>query len=1004
MGFISIVVSPVIRADQDYHRRELWHLKQEIKDVFKKYNSTTCSYLLRNFESSFYGYQDNFAIVDFKKKECAARALKAVENGEISINRLTITAKPIELTHCPIDRLPDNCLLELFEHLSTYEQLKLSSVCKRWGKVSRSLWRTTAKIDLRNKSLVHKNKKYIINSGSHLKDIYCYDDYGLKIIGDHCKNLESIAIEFRKYMTRRGLDRACIQYEGQTLQQFANLTRLMLKIRTPQYTYFSFLQNLPSTMIEIHLFNDIEKPESGRERWMIRKEKLAKFAEPRAKYGRKTLDLSRFTNLRALTLRCYHLDDDSLIGLEKLEKLICLRLDRSHMSKLTIGKLKFFTNLEHLSLKRCSVDYDDMWLILKRNRNLKYLALPQMSDFYDDEKIWLRALELEHLKVLCWVDIERKIRESSGRSTTIEYIELHDVCLSDRRTLLLLEDFPNLKVLKRTGFYGYPSDWYLSDVRNVIMSRPDKAPMRYYHEPRVRRSTERYIPFPSFNSENFEHSEVVSAEDARIFRCNEWDGWYIEDSSASPDPPKTIDDQPVESMTTSPSIIEELSDDCLNRIFNHLPLDDELTAAEVCRRWKEVLGEKWENCKKLDVRELSCHENREKCMVQCGKYFEDVYTYKSCGFSGIKAHCPNVKSLGLDFGIKRCRCRPSSRKERYSLRSLQPTLMGLKHLCRIMLRDAPVFQSDISEHLPESLEEIHVFNRRPMSFEESTEPQQEDNASVLDLSRYSKLRALTLIEAQVNYLEPSRKSVRVIGLENLEELIYLRVSRVVISEESGDPLRNVKKLEYLSMPLSTLSADNFRALIENNRNLEYLDITDNFDGVPISKFLPVLSLRRLRYLRMVNIAAPGPEHIGFHDIPEEIEIDGMQCLEIFDCKGPEGLPNDLFLRIIGASQNLKIVNVSVIDGNLAEELLAVAGSNVFARRGLNTRVKAFVGMEGFRLSRNLGLHVDGVILSEVPPQNYCVMVERSYWGGWSTQGDKGNTSNLLSELFKVINH
>lgn len=358
----------------------------------------------------------------------------------------------------------------------------------------------------------------------------------------------------------------------------------------------------------------------------------------------------------------------------------------------------------------------------------------------------------------------------------------------------------------------------------------------------------------------------------------------------------------------------------------------------------------------------------------------------------------NVKSLGLDFGVKRCRCTPSS-KERYSLRSLQPILMRLENLSRIMLKDAPVFQSDVLQCLPERLEEIHLFNRWSIRSEEAGETN-------LDLSRYSKLRALTLIEVQ-GQLSSSR-TTKVIGLEALEELIYLRVSGVTISEEAGDSLKNITKLKYLSIPMLTLSADQFVALIENNRNLEYLDISDDLNEVQISQFLPVLTLQRLKCLRMINTSASTPDDQdseNFLDVPAEFEfLDRMRHLEILDCEGLYALPQDLFLQLIGVSPNLKMLNISVIGAQFAEEMLAVVESNVMARRERKPDIRVYVGLRGFKLMSNLGLHAEGVTLCDVPPQKYCEIGERCHWEGWGTQDGGGSTLRLCSQLLKCIHN
>ncbi|XP_011309672.1 uncharacterized protein [Fopius arisanus] len=1020
MGFKSIIVSPVIRPDQDYTRRELWHLKQEIKRKFTLYGISHCNYLLLIPESSFYGYDSNFAIIDFKTKESAEKALRAVETGTITINKQQITARPLHLRNTPINILPDNCLLEIFNNLSTYEQLKLSGVCKRWADVSRQLWRKTTRIDLRENTLVHKNKQYLINSGSHLKEIYCYDDHGFKTITDHCRNVENMALEFRKYTKRKGLDQPCIRYERQALQQFSRLTRLLLKIRIPQYTYFSFLQELPRTIIEIHLFNDLDNSSTTEDRWLDREARQAKISEKRNIYGRKTLDLSGLSNIQALTLNSYHLDDDSVIGLERLKKLSHLNLDKCYLSKHLLGKLETTTNLEHLSLKLTIIDYDDMCLILKRNDHLKYLCLPLITD-WKDARIWLRALRLEHLKVLCWNDADNKIRESSGASTTIEYIEHHNVGLSDRRTRLMLENFPNLKVFKRTGWWGSSSDWFISDVKQIVLARPNKAPMRYYHNSRYRRSDERYIPWENHSSDNFEHNEVVSTDDAKILRCNEWDGWYIQDSPAAGAADEELksqqevkskgSDDPQES--TCPSTIQELSDDSLNTIFHQLSLDNKLKAAEDCNRWKMILEQNWESCKKFDVRELSCHESRERCMIKWGKYFEEIYTYKSCGFSWLRDHCPNVKSLGLDFRVKKCKCKPLIRKERYSLRSLQPILMRLKHLTHIMLRDAPVFQSDFLENLPEGMREIHVFNRSHVRLGEHS--QEEDSGVTSDLitrreismCKYRDLRALTLVEAQAitQPYELSRKNpVKISGLENLEELIYLRMNGVAIAGESDNPLGDVKKLEYLSMPLSALSSENFQSLIGNNRHIEYLDISDDFNGVSISKLMPVFTLERLRYLRAINIPSKESELEGFKDLPQEIHFDGLQNLEIIDCQGSGGISNDLFLRILGCSLHLRVASVRVTEPDFAEELIAIAESNVMARWGRSPDIRLFLGVEGFRLCNNLELQGDGVVLSDVPHPDYYSRVEKNYWEGWRTMDGGRTTAESISGLLNVFDN
>ncbi|XP_063990356.1 uncharacterized protein LOC135169346 [Diachasmimorpha longicaudata] len=992
MGFKSIIVSPVIRPDQDYHRRELWSLKQQIRSQFKKYGTTSCTYLLRNSESSFHGYRDNYAIVDFKKRECAAKALTAVENGEISINRLTITATSIELTYCPINTLPDCCLLAIFKNLSTYERLKLSSVCKRWSEVSRFLWRTTTKIDLRNNSRVNQNKKYIMNSGSHLRDIYCYDNHGLKIIGDNCKNLENVAIEFRKYTTRNGLDYPCIKYHSQTLENFSNLTRLMLKIRTSQYAFFSFLQNLPSTMIEIHLLNGFPDVDVFSLQWSDRDPALKNFSNLREIYGRKSLDFTRFTNLRALTLKRYHFTEDSLIGLETLEKLTCLCLDNSKLSQIHSEQLKLLRNLERLSLRRVTMKYEDIAVILMNNPMLKYLALPKMANEMLNERAWQSALELRHLKVLSWVDIENKIRET-GSSTTVEYVELHNVTLSDRRTTQLLDNFPMLKCLKKTGTYY--SNYSTSTIAFFIERRVDKSPFKYYHDP-VR------MTLNPFGSENFTPSEVVSAEDGRLFRCNEWDGWYIEDSPDIRALRKPLDEAPMEPMTTISLMLEKLPDNCLKRIFYHLPLDDKLTAADVCRRWKKLLGENIEKCRKLDVRELSSHENMKKCIAQYGKYLHDIYIYKSCDLSTIKTHCPNVTDLKVDFTMKECKCKRRWRKEGYNFFRLEPMLMEFKNLRRVMLKDAPIFQTNLLQYLPQCMEEIHVFNRCPMWFVKKMQAIAISPHATLDVSRYPKLRALTLVHTERTERESSSPSIKIFGVEKLTELIYLKVSGVIISEDSIDQLKSIRNLEYLSVRLPAVPALNVRSVIEANVDLQYLEITGEIENIPLEVFQQVFTLQRLKVLRLVDD--------NIHDAAEIVRgvpldpsfLIHMPQLEYLDCEGFSTLSEEFFLQLIGTSPKLRMLNVPVTNVNFVEELVAVAESNLIARGRRNGKIKAFVGARGFKFCKNFRVHADGVVIDKALPIRYRRAVQTDHWEMWSTYNGRSNIPGLLTQLEDIF--
>ncbi|XP_063985852.1 uncharacterized protein LOC135166985 [Diachasmimorpha longicaudata] len=231
------------------------------------------------------------------------------------------------MDNSPMRILPDTCLREIFDRVTSIrDKFTLELVCKRWRDNGRRCWSTITSIDAKDWQI--DTWRVILIRAGHLTHLKLHmeksksQDY-LRAVKKYCTRLKRLQCVF-VFDDVEGM----LPYLSRILQRNQNLRYLNLNCNGLTNFNMNFTKHLPDRLEEIQL----------------------RFDSPHFIPG--MIVLSKFSNLRALTLQWASLADH---------------------------QLDYVRNLEELTLIKCHATEFGVEALLSNNCNLKYLNLVSMK-------------------------------------------------------------------------------------------------------------------------------------------------------------------------------------------------------------------------------------------------------------------------------------------------------------------------------------------------------------------------------------------------------------------------------------------------------------------------------------------------------------------------------------------------------------------------------------------------------------------------------------------------
>ncbi|XP_057328188.1 F-box/LRR-repeat protein 7-like [Microplitis mediator] len=340
-----------------------------------------------------------------------------------------------------INKIDDDCLINIFVLLPMNDRMRIERVCKRWQDVSARAWHDIKELDLTqpfqfsnsNSKAQIKNRtveKILERCGRFLSTLQfstCnlgYNAETLPVIGEHCKNLTRLTLQLRKHPNKE---------LNKLFAQFKKIQYLEIKDIGKDFKCNS-LASLPhDTIEEIHLSTKVT---------------YESFDPHLRSFGRSGPNTFRkFSNIRSLTMTGFILKPDLIKVIAEKTHLTYLSLANCSIKQKNIIKLACLRKLEYLNLSKVLEVTSDFLIALASNcTELKYLNITDCSSVSNSGIAALSMLpQLETLIINELYDIT-----DVTVSNFVSLQELHcENCeqIQDAGIMILLQTAPNLKIL-----------------------------------------------------------------------------------------------------------------------------------------------------------------------------------------------------------------------------------------------------------------------------------------------------------------------------------------------------------------------------------------------------------------------------------------------------------------------------------------------------------------------------------------------------------------------------
>ncbi|XP_015122916.1 F-box/LRR-repeat protein 2 isoform X2 [Diachasma alloeum] len=357
---------------------------------------------------------------------------------------------------------------------------------------------------------------------------------------------------------------------------------------------------------------------------------------------------------------------------------------------------------------------------------------------------------------------------------------------------------------------------------------------------------------------------------------------------------------------SAPASINDLNDDCLERIFKCLPLTSRLTVRIVSKRWEKASKLAWSNVRALNFSKSPLWNDLDELppafrsnthigaiLKRCGGYLRelkigDPCTYKILGLVG--EYCVNLSRLEVSFD------RYGQRFTTLFSKMNKLEYFGMKNLGK------DVFQ-DFWGHSINNLREIHLCSQHC-----------EENGTVRPriyssgLKQFTNLTAMTL---EGFTLEPG--VIRLISANPDLTCLSLANSRA----KNFSPLTKLFSLEHLNLSKIINIGDDFiTALTNNSRNLRYLNL-NRCPGITTGGLSNLGNLPHLEELFLNSCR-----------ITDDV-FKRLRSLKKLECEDCWSVDDPGITTLVNNSPNLRYLNLA--GTNVTEKVLKTA-SSVTGRR------------------------------------------------------------------------